>query len=199
MDDKHNIVKKNVNLIVAINPEGIIGVDGDIPWHVSEDLRYFKQMTLGKILIMGHKTFKSLKKPLPNRVNVVLSRHIPDNETRLLNTLDINNYDDSPNFSELVFTNNLHNSINYYLKYAKQDIFIIGGSEIFKETLSLVDNLYITLIHVNLDNITRDINNAHEIIYFPDIDYTKWHKIAHNKVISTTGIVCEFQHFIPIE
>lgn len=115
--------------IAALSKNRAIGKDGDLPWHIPEDLKFFKEKTLNHCVIMGRKTFESLKKPLPNRTNVVVTKN--------------------PNWSAEgceVFS-----SIDAALDFCKQktpdkDIFIAGGGEIFKSTLNITDKLYLTLI-----------------------------------------------------
>ena len=142
-----------ISLIVAIGVNNIIGMDNDLPWNYPEDLKYFKKVTKGKTVIMGLNTFKSitdrLGHPLPNRKNIVA-------------TLD-------KSFSyegvELVedFISFMKENLN-----TEEEIFIIGGKQIYSLCLDYVQKMYIT--HVNK---YHDGN-----VYFPTIDYSKFNKIA---------------------
>jgi len=118
-------------IIAALNNKRVIGKDGKIPWHVSEDLKRFKRLTLGHVVLMGRKSFESLGKPLPGRRNVVLtSRKITGVET---------------------FT-----SIDAALAALKDQgkVYVIGGGEIFKLFLERADEMCLTLIDNNIEGDT---------------------------------------------
>lgn len=122
-------------LIVAHDPNLVIGKDGTLPWHFSEDLKYFKRVTMGSPILMGRGVFEELnEKPLPGRENIVLSR------TRT--------YDNVPTFSSL-------EDALFYLRKKKQEIvFIIGGGEVYRQLLSEADLLYVTEIHKEFEGDT---------------------------------------------
>lgn len=109
-------------IIVAVNPDGVIGYQGDIPWHYSEDLKRFKKLTLGKTIIMGRKTWESLlKKPLPERRNIVItSREIKNVEC--------------------------FKKIKEALKDIDDDVWFIGGAGIYKEALEYADIIDMTVV-----------------------------------------------------
>ncbi len=117
-----------VSLIVAMTREGVIGIDNKLPWRLPDDLKRFKAITSGHSIIMGRKTFDSIGKPLPNRRNIVISRQkllrIPGAE--VFSSLD----QATKNCSEV----------------GNDEVFIIGGGEIFKEALPLAHKLYVTWI-----------------------------------------------------
>lgn len=118
-----------IALIAAHDPNLIIGVNGTLPWHYSEDLRFFKKTTMGSPVLMGRGVFEELnEKPLPGRKNVVLSR------TR-----------DYPGKAVDV-CRSLERALEL-LNKTEDRIFVIGGGEIYRETLGLADELYITEIH----------------------------------------------------
>lgn len=120
-------------LIVAHDPNLVIGKDGTLPWHYSEDLKYFKRTTMGHSLLMGRGVFEELdEKPLPGRENVVLSR--------------TKNYDHVPTFS----------SIDKALEYLDSNdrVFVIGGGEIYKQLMHRADELYVTEIHQEFEGDT---------------------------------------------
>ncbi len=113
-------------VIVAHDPNLVIGKDGRLPWHFSEDLKYFKQTTMGHPMIMGRGVFESLnEKPLPGRKNIVLSRS--------------QNYDNVPVFS----------SISEALSSVKEEriVFCIGGGAVYRQVLPIIDRLYVTEVH----------------------------------------------------
>lgn len=136
-----------ISLIVAYDKNRLIGRKGDLPWRIPEDLKKFKEITSGNIVIMGRKTYESIGKPLPNRINMVITR----------------NKDYKP---EGVF---VFSSIKDALRKASvfhKDIFFIGGQSIYNEILDKVDTMYIS--HIN-EEYEGDA-------YFPEVDFSGWKK-----------------------
>lgn len=124
-------------LIAAHDPNLVIGKDGGLPWHYSEDLKFFKRQTMGHPVIMGRIVFEELnEKPLPGRENIILSRS--------------RNYDHVPVYRSV------RDALNYVKKCEK--VFVIGGGQIYRETLPLADQLTITEIKKEYKGDT----------YFPD-------------------------------
>lgn len=125
-----------ISHIAACSENRVIGKDNELPWNIPEDWKFFKQKTTGKVLIMGRKTFESLGKPLPNRLNVIITR--------------------DPNYKAegaVVFQ-----TIDQALEFAKskipeygEEIFIGGGGEIYKQTLPIADRVYLTIIHKDFE------------------------------------------------
>lgn len=136
-------------IIVAIGKNNEIGKDNKLLWHIPDDLKKFKEITLNKRVVMGRKTYESIGKPLPNRENIVISKN--------KNNLNENNL--------TIYTN-----IDYFIekyKNSDEEIFIIGGASIYKLFLekNLIDKMYIS--HIEYENNEADS-------YFPKIDYLKW-------------------------
>ena len=124
-----------IHLIWAQDKNGGIGVNGKLPWHISEDLKNFKKLTLNSTIIMGRKTWDSLPvKPLPKRNNIVLS------STKQAGVLT---YD------------SLDNCLNELKKQHLQKIFVIGGRSIYKIFFSLADFLHISFIHIIKDEVNE--------------------------------------------
>ena len=129
---------KNVelNMIVAHDSKYGIGNEGHIPWYISEDLKYFRETTIGHIVIMGRKTYDSIpssRKPLKDRINIVLTNN-PEN------------YNSNDN---LIYCR--EDKLDFYIDYFYKNnniskVFFIGGSEIYKKYMNIVNNLYITYI-----------------------------------------------------
>jgi dihydrofolate reductase len=115
-----------LSLIVAVAENGVIGRDNALPWHIPEDLRYFKQVTSGKTVIMGRKTFQSIGRPLPNRTNIVISR--------------------DPGFTAegVLVAHSLDEALG---KAGDGEAVVIGGSSLFDEALKKADRFYLTEIH----------------------------------------------------
>lgn len=140
-----------ISLIVAIAQNGIIGKStGEMSWHVSEEFKHFKTTTKGYPVIMGRKTFETLGKPLKERLNIVLTKN-SDYKTQ---------YDDVLTFSSL------EDAIDYCKKNEFEKIFIIGGAEIYKLALPIVDEMI----------ISRMKFDAEGDVYFPKFDESKWKK-----------------------
>ena len=121
--------------IVAVSTNNVIGFNNQLPWNIPEDLKFFQEKTKGHTLIMGRKTFESLGKPLPYRVNIVVSKN--------------KNFKDSIKNKNQVF---VFSDLDSAVKYAQErvqgsEIFIIGGGEIYRQSLSKVQKIYLTRIH----------------------------------------------------
>ena len=122
-----------IQLIWAQDEKGGIGQDGKLPWHISEDLKNFKNLTNNHPIIMGRLTWESLPlKPLPNRRNIILSKN---------------------NISNFECYNNINDCIQALKNDKIKSIFIIGGASIYLQFLTLASDLHITLIHKKTDGI----------------------------------------------
>ncbi len=118
--------------IVAVSTNNIIGVQNKLPWNIPEDLKFFRDKTRGHTVIMGRKTFESLGSPLPKRVNIVISRH--------------------QNFEGVIMASTIDEAIKKAQKEeSSKEIFIIGGGEIYKQSLDKVQKIYLTRIHKNYE------------------------------------------------
>lgn len=138
-----------ISIIAAFNPQFIIGVNGKIPWHIPEDLKRFKRLTMGKPIIMGRKTWESLgSKPLPGRLNVVVSSSIAI----------------SSSLSGIMVTDSLATAIDF-LRLGGQDdeVFIIGGERLYQEAIPLADSMYLTVVRKDIP----EVSDADEVAYFP--------------------------------
>lgn len=141
---------KELTIIVAAGEDNAIGKDNDLIWHLSDDLKRFKLLTSGHHIIMGRKTFESFPKPLPNRTHIVITRQ--------------KNYE-VPN--GVIVVNNLEDAIDA-AKTDKQP-FIIGGGEIYKQSINIADKLELTRVHSTFESADT---------FFPEIDLTKWEEVA---------------------
>lgn len=136
-----------ITAVVALGLENEIGADNQLLWHLPNDLRRFKEITTGHPIIMGRKTYESIGKALPNRTNIVISRRRDWFEEGIL----------------------IVGSVKEALKFAKkidEQIFIIGGGNIYEQTLEVTDRLEVTLVET-----TRPAD-----VYFPKIDPKIWKK-----------------------
>ena len=124
-----------IHLIWAQDEDGGIGKNGQLPWHISEDLKNFKRLTLNSTIIMGRKTWESLPfKPLPKRRNIVLS---------------------SKPLKDVECYNSVGNCLSVLQKDDVQNVFVIGGEQIYSEFLPFADELHITLIKEKTDGVDK--------------------------------------------
>ncbi len=133
-----------ISLIVATDEKNGIGKNNQLPWHLPADLKHFKTLTTGHPIIMGRKTFDSIGKALPNRKNIVISRQ--SNYTAEGATVVSSLWD------------------AFELCDDENEAFVIGGAQIFEQSLPLADILYLTIIHHQFDADT----------FFPEIDQAYW-------------------------
>jgi dihydrofolate reductase len=146
-----------ISIIVAVSEDWGIGKDNELLWHISEDLKRFKRLTLGNTVIMGKRTWESLpRRPLTGRKNIVLT-DIPD---------------------EIMENAVTAYSLNDALSKCEphEEIFIIGGGSIYRQFMSIADRLFITHVH----------RKAPADIYFPEIDLSLW-EITEKEEFSTGG------------
>jgi dihydrofolate reductase len=139
-----------VSIIAAVAENGVIGRDGKLPWHLSADLRRFKQLTMGHTLILGRRTWESIGRPLPGRRMIVISRQ--------------------PEYRIDVAGIDVAKSLDGALALARaadDEAFVIGGSALFRDALPLANRLYYTVVGANVPGDA----------YFPDIDWRQWHLV----------------------
>lgn len=139
-----------ISIIVAVADNLAIGKDNNLLWHISEDLKYFKRITGGHTVIMGRKTWESIGRPLPNRRNIVISR-----------SLKVDSLAGAEVFGSL-------ESALVTLP-ANEEHFIIGGGEIYREALPLAEKLYITFVHIT-------VNDADT--FFPEVEEREWREVG---------------------
>jgi Dihydrofolate reductase len=135
----------NFNIIAAIGKNGELGKDNKLIWSLPNDLKFFRETTTGKTIVMGRKTFESIGRPLPNRKNVVIT---------------------SKDFN--IEGVEICNSIDEVLeKFSNEEIFIIGGSSIYKQSIDYVDTMYLTEINAVCDEADS---------FFPSFNKKNWKK-----------------------
>lgn len=138
-----------ISLIVAVARNGVIGKStGEMSWHVSEEFKHFKETTEGHPVLMGRKTFETLGKPLKERLNIVLTKN-PGYKTA---------------FNDVLIFTSLDEAVDYCRKNNFEKIFIIGGAEIYKTALPIVDEMI----------ISRMKFEAEGDVYFPAFDEKEW-------------------------
>jgi dihydrofolate reductase len=140
-----------LSLIVAMTRNGVIGRAGGLPWRLSADLKRFKSLTMGHHIIMGRKTFDSIGRALPGRTTIVLTRRVGYSATAVL----------------------VAQSLDAAIRQVAGDeeVFVIGGSEIFLQSLDLASRLYVTWVEANVEGDT----------YFPEMDWSKWREVSSER------------------
>ena len=158
-----------ISIVVAMNHSNVIGVDNQLPWHIPEDLQHFKAITIDKPVIMGRKTFESIGKALPNRHNIVISS----------------------NGSYKAEAITIVNSLEHAISLCKDipEVCIIGGGEIFRQSLDIATNLYLTIVDIVVSNPT---------VFFPKIDYSLWQLINEKDIMTKSGVQCSFKDYVKV-
>lgn len=128
-----------VYLIAAVSRNNKIGKDGQLPWSISDDLKYFKNITQWHPVVMGRKTYESIGYPLPNRYNIVLTR----DKSFSIDGLR----------SETCYS--MEETLKSLETFANDDVFVIGGGEIYKQFLPYADRLYLTIVDKDIDGDTE--------------------------------------------
>lgn len=133
-----------LSLIVAVSKNNVIGADNGLLWQMPADLRHFKAVTMGHTVIMGRKTYESIGKPLPGRRNIVVTRQ----------------EEFSANGCEIA--NSLQDAVDLCTK--EQEVFIVGGGEVYKQAIHAADKIYLTRIYGQFEGDT----------VFPEINFSEW-------------------------
>ncbi len=139
---------------------GVIGRDNSLPWRLPLDMRHFMTTTMGKPVVMGRKTFESMKAPLPGRANIVMTR---DQQWRRNGIASMEGVDVCGNLEAALELAEQHALVN-----GAAEIMVIGGAEIYRLALPRADRLYVTLVH---DQPAGDV-------YFPKLDWDEWQQIS---------------------
>ncbi|MHC1736942.1 MAG: dihydrofolate reductase [Ignavibacteriaceae bacterium] len=138
-------------IIAAIAKNGVIGANGSIPWHSKEDFKHFKETTLGFPVLMGLKTYESLGRPLPGRLNIVLS-----------NLLTVPSEGENP-----IYFGEMEYALQFCKDKAFEKVFIIGGGSIYKQTIEFADEMVLSFMDLLVEGD----------VHFPEIDEMVWVKV----------------------
>ena len=162
-----------LSLIVATAQNNAIGRNNELLWHISEDLKYFKSTTTGHPVIMGRKTYESIGRPLPGRRNIVITRGT-------IEAPQIKN----PQTTSFEVSNNLNEVISL-AKNSENEFFVMGGGELYKQTFSSADRLYITKIYAEAEGADT---------FFPVVDEAEWKVVKESERLTDeeNGIEIQF-------
>jgi dihydrofolate reductase len=135
-----------LSLLVAVSANHVIGKDNQLPWHLPDDLKYFKNLTWGMPILMGRKTFDSIGKPLPGRKSIVITRNADwkHEDVEVVHSID--------------------EAVRKAESYGVKEIFVIGGAEIFKTSLANANRVYLTRIHQDFEGD----------VFFPEVSEKDW-------------------------
>ena len=139
-----------LSIIVAMDKNRVIGKDGNLPWHISSDLKNFKKITMGKPILMGRKTHESIGKILPGRENIILTKK--------------RNY----SVEGCIVKNNLDEVLSNFKKVS--ELIVMGGATLYEQTLDKAEKLYITEVRACIEGD----------IFFPEYDPDQWVEISRN-------------------
>lgn len=145
-----------LSLIVAAARKNIIGCNNELPWHLPQDLKYFKSMTLGKPIIMGRKTFESIGKPLPGRTNIVVTHQNDWMHAGVLVAKSVK--------EAFAIAQKFHSEQHQLA----DEIMVIGGAEIYRHTLPFADRVYLTRVNISINGDA----------YFPELPSTEWKLVS---------------------
>lgn len=144
-----------ISQIVAASEDNAIGKNGKLPWKLSADLRRFKHFTTGKAIIMGRKTFESIGHILPERINIILTRQ----------------KDYKP--EKTVVFHELSDALNFVADHDIEEVFIIGGADVYEQTIDIADRIYLTRVHTTIEGADA---------FYPEIDMDEWDIIDEESV-----------------
>ena len=145
-----------VSLIVAVSRNDVIGIDNQLRWHLPEDLKYFKSVTMGKPIIMGRKTFDSIGRPLPGRTNIVITR---DSSWQAEGAEVAQTLAQAMTLGRLACAN---------ADVDVDEAMVIGGEQIYRMTLPAADRLYLTEVQAEVEGDA----------FFPEFDASDWHQVS---------------------
>ncbi|MGD8175901.1 dihydrofolate reductase [Marinimicrobium sp. ARAG 43.8] len=160
----------NVALIVAAASNGVIGRNNQLPWRLPGDMKYFKEVTMGKPVIMGRKTHESIGKPLPGRLNIVVSRSLHRSQDSNLRWVT---------------------SVEEALALARREeplaieIMVMGGEQIYRQSLPLADRVYLTRINLEVEGDA----------WFPELDPDQWRLESEHPGEASAAVAHTFQRF----
>lgn len=156
-------------ILAAVAANRVIGINNTLPWHLPADLKRFRSLTLGQIVLMGRRTYQSIGRPLPERTNVVLTRQ----QDLLL--------------PDVIIARSIHDALDQFANDPRA-IFVIGGAQVYQESLPLCQLLYLTEIQQSFVGDT----------FFPVFNRDEWHEVSREIHQDCSGVTPEF-HFVTLK
>jgi len=142
------------SMIVAMAENRVIGINNNLPWYLPNDLKYFKQVTMGKPILMGRKTFESIGKPLPGRANIVITRN---KEWAADGIKIVHSLESAYQLAESIVEID-----------GQDEVMVIGGDQIYQSSLPSIDRIYLTKVHAEVKGDA----------WFPELDWSEWKEVA---------------------
>ncbi|HTM63914.1 MAG TPA: dihydrofolate reductase [Gammaproteobacteria bacterium] len=149
-----NHTKPVLSAIAATAENRVIGLNNKMPWHMPADLKHFKEITSGSPVLMGRKTYESIGKPLPNRTNIILTRDAK-----------------YPSPEDCIVVTNIDTAISMANELSMDEIFVIGGAEIYQQLLPKIQRVYLTEIHHTFEGDA----------FFPELSKSEWKEISREQ------------------
>ena len=143
-----------LSLVAAVSDNNVIGKDGTLPWRLPDDLKHFHDLTVGHPVIMGRKTYESIPeehRPLPDRTNIILTRQDID----VPGCVVVHSFEEALRMSD----------------GRMEEIFVIGGAEVYRQALPLAQRIYLTRVHANVDGDA----------FFPDVSWDEWREVSREE------------------
>ena len=159
---KHALPEAKLSLIVAMAQNRTIGRNNQLPWHLPEDLKYFKSVTMGKPIVMGRKTFESIGRPLPGRLNIVITRNSEWQHPGVTTASSL---------QQATVIAAEQAATKQDSRAEMQEVMVIGGEEIYRVAIDLADRLYITRVQ---ETIQGDA-------FFPEYNESAWQEISRQE------------------
>ncbi len=156
----------DISIIVATDQQGIIGAENALPWHIPADLRYFRQITMGKPLIMGRHTHESIGRALPGRTNIIITR---DRNYQRESCCVVHSLEEA-----------------WAVCQGASEVMVMGGASLYQQCLPLAQRIYLTLIHTSVEGDTR----------FPDWDKTQWREVAREDHLKDADNVYDYSFLV---
>jgi dihydrofolate reductase len=145
-----------ISLVAAVATNRVIGKDNDLPWRLPDDMKFFMETTINHFVVMGRKSYEALPpkfKPLPNRVNIIITRQT-DYQA-----------------GNCIITGTIEEALKYAETHNQREVFIIGGGNIFTQAMPLADKLYLTEVKASIEGDT----------FFPEYDHSQWREISRQQ------------------
>ena len=142
------------SMIVAMAENRVIGINNNLPWYLPNDLKYFKQVTMGKPILMGRKTFESIGKPLPGRANIVITRN---KEWAADGIKIVHSLESAYQLAESIVEID-----------GQDEVMVIGGDQIYQSSLPSIDRISLTKVHAEVKGDA----------WFPELDWSEWKEVA---------------------
>jgi dihydrofolate reductase len=149
-----------MSIIVAVAENGVIGNNNALPWKLPEDLQNFKRITMGKPLVMGRKTYESIGRPLPGRANIVITRNA---SFRAEGVQVVHSLDEALTVAREIAE-----------RTGVEEVMVMGGAEIYRETIPRADRLYITEVHASVEGDAL----------LPTINWTLWREVSREQHVA---------------